>query len=168
MTKPLKVNHAVCPRCHLRRPLDEEGYYERHVTYGEKFPDGTSANTVCDGSGLKASRMALRMERKRIRDLEAINRRHEERQQLKTELQPEVGKLQSGRSINADAFSGLLKAYGLWETIPPRRKNTIKDQLKCLHYDGSIITIVMHNSKASQGLMPYAQELLKRIQPIII
>lgn len=160
MAKLLKVSNAICPYCQSHRPLDDDGSYQTHLNYGEKLYDGTRVNTVCEGTGLKASRMALRMERKRIRNLVAIERRHAERQKLKTELAPEVEKLQSHRSINAQAFCGLLKAYGLWDSIPARRKNTIKDRLKCLQYDGCSINIILHGKGNSKGILPLAKELL--------
>jgi len=163
MTKPLKVDHAVCPKCGFRKLLDESGHYERHLIYAEKLPNGEIVNTVCDGSGMKASRMALRMERKQVRVIQAIEKRHAEMEKLKKDLEPEVEKLWSGQSITAEVFIGLLKAHGFWETIPPRRKNTIKIRLKCLQYDGIHINVILFGKGNSNGLMPVAKTLLSRI-----
>lgn len=168
MAKPLKVGHGVCSRCHLRVPLDDDLRYKQHLIYGDKLPNGEIVNSVCEGSGFKATRLALRMERKQVRTLQAIERRHAERERLKKDLEPEVEKLRNSQSIKAEAFIGLLKAHGIWDTVPPRRKNTIKDRMKCLHYDGSEINIIMHNSKRSAGIIPLAKTLLNRVYATII
>ena len=165
MAKPLKVTHAVCPSCHQRVPLDDDGRYERHLLFGHKASNGEIANSVCDGVGLKPGFMHLRMERKRVRDLQAVQARHDERKKLKKELEPAAERLRSHKSIAAEAFTGLLKAHGLWEGIPARRKFTIKYRLKCLQYDGESINIILHGKGNSEGIMPRAKELLSRIIP---
>ena len=165
MTKPLPVTHAVCPRCHQRVPLEDDGHYERHILYGHKASNGENANSVCDGAGLKAGVTHLRMERKRLRDLQAVQARHDERKRLKKELEPAAEKLRSRKSIDAEPFIGLLKAYGLWEGIPARRKHTIKYRLHRLQYDGEAINVILHGKGNSEGIMPLAKGLLSRIFP---
>jgi len=143
--------------------LDEEGKYEKHILYKDKLAEGFKVTSVCDGSNLKADRPALRSERRRIRDLAAISRRHEERQKLRKELEPEAKKLRFGRSVNAEIFSLFLKAYGIWETIPPRRKHTIKTKFKCLQYEGDLITLVFNGKDNGRGILPIAKRLLSAL-----
>lgn len=165
MTEPIKVTHAVCPSCHLHVALDDDGHYARHIQYGHKARNGEIANCVCDGTGLKPEPMHLRMERKRVRDVQAIQARHDERQRLKKELEPAAERLRCRKSVNVDDFIGLLKAYGLWEGIPARRKHTIKFRLTCLQYDGESINVILHRKGNHLGIMPLARELLSRIIP---
>ena len=165
MAKPLKVTHAVCSGCHQRIPLDEDGRYQSHLLYGHKAGNGEIANSACEGAGKKPGNMHLRMERKRVRDVQAVQARHDERKRLMKEFEPAAEKLRSRRSIDAESFSGLLKAFGLWEGIPARRKHTIKFRLKCLQYDGEAINVVLTGKGNSEGIMPLAKTLLSRIFP---
>lgn len=165
MAKPLKVTHAVCPCCHFRKPLEDSGHYVRHFLLGCKLPSGEIVNCICDGSGMKASRVALRQERKRLRDVDAIERRHAEMLRMRKELAAEAQKLQSDQGINADVVCSLLKAYDLWLPIPPRRKFTICKMLKRLYSEGANLIVEMFSGKpANIGLQNIARSLIKKIQ----
>ena len=165
MTKPLKVTHAICPCCHYRKPLEDSGHYARHILAGSKLPSDEIVNCICAGSGMKASRFAIRQERKRLRDIDAIQRRHAEMLRKREELAAEAQMLQSVRGINADAVCGLLKAYDLWLSIPPRRKFTICKMVKRLYSEGANLFVEMYSGKpANEGLQRVARSLVDKIQ----
>lgn len=165
MKKTLKVTHAICPCCHFRKPLENSGHYVQHILLGCKLPSGETVNWICAGSGMKASRFALRQERKRLRDIDAIERRHAEMQRMRQELAAEARMLQSDRGINANAICDLLFAYDLWSSIPPRRKFTIRTMVKRLYSEGANLIVEMKTGrKANKGLQAIAQSLVDQIQ----
>ena len=90
MKKTLKVTQAICPCCHFRKPLENSDHYFQHILLWCKLPSGETVNWICVGSGMKASRFALRQERKRLRDIDTIERRHVEMQRKRQELAAEA------------------------------------------------------------------------------
>jgi hypothetical protein len=163
MSKILKVSNAVCPCCKQHVNLDDDGKYERHAATTEHIATGLSASLICNLSGQKADRSSLREERKRMRAVQAIEKKHAERKALREKLEPEARSLMSGKSITAEAFVGLLKGYGYWDSIPPRSKGNIKDNLRCLQYSDDQIRFVMHGKRRGEKIMPFAKSLITQL-----
>ena len=162
MKKTLKVTQAICPCCHFRKPLENSDHYFQHILLGCKLPSGETVNWICVGSGMKASRFALRQERKRLRDIDTIERRHVEMQRKRQELAAEARMLSQ---IAANAICDLLIAYDLWSSIPPRRKFTIRNMVKRLYSEGANLIVEMKNrTKANKGLQAIVQSLVDQIQ----
>ena len=163
MNTLITVHCAVCPVCRQRVTLNGDGTYAKHALYTDRLAKSIYADGICDGSGQKADPDVLRDELRKNREIDAINQRHHEMHKLRKELAPAAAKLLAHQSLKAAEFAGLLKAYGLWDNIPPRRKNTIKDNLRCLQYDGATINFIMHGKRTGSGLLPLAKDLLSAL-----
>ena len=107
----------------------------------------------------------MRQERKRLRDIDTIERRHVEMQRKRQELAAEARMLSQIAGINANAICDLLIAYDLWSSIPPRRKFTIRNMVKRLYSEGANLIVEMKNrTKANKGLQAIVQSLVDQIQ----